>query len=83
MRLYIRKSTNGPRCPEYEFAKSIEAALYWDTGQREWVDRVFDLISHEGITVNQPFGRGMMPCSDFRIEPRPQGGLVISCEVPA
>ena len=81
MRLYIRKRTNGPHCPEYEFAKSIEAALYWQSS--DWVGRVCDLIDHEGITIDPPFRGGVRPhCSGFLVEPRPQGGFVISCEVP-
>lgn len=80
MRLYIRKRSNGPRCPEYEFAKSIEAAQFWESSER--VDRVCVLISHEGITITQPFQGGVRPCTDFRVESRPQGGFSISCEVP-
>jgi len=82
MRLYIARRTNGPRFPIYQFHVAIEAALFWGTTETEWVDRVCRLISDEGVTVEQPFGGGARPCSDFRIETRPQGGLVISCEVP-
>ena len=79
MRLYISNVTNGVRCPTYDFAKPIEAAMFWNT--REWVTRVCDAISSDGITINPPFANSA-PCTDFRIEPRPQGGFVISCEYP-
>jgi hypothetical protein len=32
------------------------------------------------FTVNSPFNPSEVPCTDFRVEPRPDGGFAISCE---
>jgi hypothetical protein len=80
MRLYIRSRINGPRCPEYEFVRGSEAALFWNS--RTWVEQVCRVIVQEGITIARPFSPERQPCSDFRAEPRPLGGFVISCDVP-
>ena len=80
MRLYIRSRVNGPRCPEYEFVRNSEVALFWNS--KSWVMLICRVIAQEGITVAQPFPTGRQPCSEFQVEPRPLGGFVISCEVP-
>jgi len=80
MRLYIRSRVNGPRCPEYQFVGTSDAALFWNS--ERWVDQVCRAIAQEGITIAPPFSREPQPCSDFQVEPRPLGGFVISCEVP-
>ena len=80
MRLYIRSRVNGPRCPEYEFARGSEAALYWNS--KSWVERVCRIIEQEGITIAKPFSTERQPCTGFQVEPRPLGGFIISCEVP-
>jgi hypothetical protein len=80
MRLYIRSRVNGPRCPEYEFARGSEAALYWNS--KSWVEQVCRTIAQEGITVAMPFSSDRQSCSDFQVELRPLGGFVISCDVP-
>lgn len=80
MRLYIRSRVNGPRCPEYEFVGTSDAALYWNS--KHWVDQVRRVIAQEGISIATPFSAERQPCSDFQVEPRPLGGFVISCEVP-
>lgn len=36
MRLYISSRVNGPRCPEYEFVGTSDAALYWNS--KSWVE---------------------------------------------
>jgi len=80
MRLYIRSRVNGPRCPEYEFVGTSDAALFWNS--KRWVNQVCRVITQEGITVTTPFWAECQPCSDFQVESRPLGGFVISCEVP-
>lgn len=80
MRLYIRSRVNAPRCPEYEFVGTNDAALYWSS--KSWVAQVCRIIAQEGITVASSFSRGPQLCSDFQVEPRSLGGFVISCEVP-
>lgn len=82
MRLYIASRTNGPRCPLYKFAQRIESALFWQEMEKEWVGRCCKAFSEEEITINPPAGDGMTPCTDFRIEHRLNGSLVISCEAP-
>lgn len=81
MRLYIHKivqhvETRKPTT--FEFRKAIEIAWFWKT--REAAERA--LLIWKGISVQGPFGR-MSDCTDFRIEPRPRGGFVISCEHPS
>jgi hypothetical protein len=80
MRLYIRSRVNGPRCPEYEFVETSDAALCWNS--QRWVEQVCRLIAEEGITIARPFSREAQLCSNFQVEPRPLGGFAISCEVP-
>jgi len=80
MRLYIRSRINGPLCPEYEFVRDTEAALFWSS--KSWVTQVCRVIAQEGITVAQPFSVGRQACSDFQVESRLHGGFVISCEAP-
>jgi hypothetical protein len=79
MRLYIYKITRGDKCPIYHFTRTIETAWFWDT--RERVDEVCRATSHDGITIEPTLGMST-PCTDFRVEPRPQGGFAISCEHP-
>lgn len=80
MRLYIRSRVNGPRCPEYEFVRGSEAALFWNS--KSQVEQVCRFIAEDGITAAQPFSPLRQPCSDFQVETRPLGGFAISCEVP-
>jgi hypothetical protein len=68
MRLYIRSRVKGPCCPEYEFVRASEGALFWDAKDR--AEQVCSLIAQEGITIANPLYAGQ-PCSDFRVEPRP------------
>jgi hypothetical protein len=83
MRLYIHKITKHAeelKPDTYDFTNSIEGAWFWTT--LESAERAQHFFSHEsGITINPPFG-GSAPCTDFRVEPRPQGGFAISCEHP-
>jgi hypothetical protein len=83
MRLYIHKITkHGEEFkPDiYDFTKSIEGAWFWTTP--ESAERAQHFFSHEGgITIRPPFGPSAA-CTDFRVEPRPQGGFAVSCEHP-
>jgi len=83
MRLYIYKITSyadDEQKPDtYDFVKSIKGALHWATqGQAEQVRRLFE---DSGIIIYPPLG-GNAPCTDFRVETRPEGGFAISCEHP-
>jgi len=80
MRLYIRSRINGPHCPVYGFVGTSESALFWKS--HRWVKQVCRVIVQEGITIARPFSAERHACSDFRVETRPLGGFVISCEVP-
>jgi hypothetical protein len=82
MRWYIASRTNGPTRPRYEFAARIEGALLWQEKEKEWVHRYCLAMSQEPITIDPPFGDGVTCCTDFRVESRPEGGLVVSCEAP-
>lgn len=82
MRWYIASRTNGPTRPLYRFVPRIEGALFWQEAEKEWVHRVCRAMSQEQITINPPFGDGGTCCTDFRVESRPQGGFVASCEAP-
>ncbi len=64
---------------EYGFTESVERALFWDTSESAELDR--SKIDSGGITVKSRDGR-IAYCTDFRVEPRPQGGFAISCEHP-
>jgi hypothetical protein len=84
MRLYIRNVTyhhseNKP--PTYDFTSITSNAHRWDT--KEEADKDLKLIEHQGISVTPPAHLGPSAnCTDLRIEPRPEGGFVISCEYP-
>jgi len=82
MRLYIDKITShaDEQKPDtYDFTKSIKGAWQWTTqGQAEQAQRLFEDI---GIVIYPPLG-GNAPCTDFRVETRPEGGFAISCEHP-
>jgi hypothetical protein len=62
----------------YTFAPDIDGARFWPTvriaeGIRD------QIVWSGGITLTSPLGkRGHS--TDFRVEPRRQGGFVISCE---
>jgi hypothetical protein len=81
MRVYIARRTNGPSFPIYEFTKITKYALFWDAAMKWGLEQIRLAIAQEGITVDHPFG-GRESCTDFRIEQRPEGGLLISCELP-
>ena len=80
MRAYIANVTNGPTRPIYDFARPIGAGMFWET--REQVGRVCEHIAQQGIDIQHPYRGGQWPCSDFQVEPHPQGGFAISCELP-
>lgn len=53
MRPYIASRNNGARCPEYQIARSKEAALFWNS--KTWKAQVCRVIAREGITIARPF----------------------------
>jgi hypothetical protein len=60
----------------FEFIHAMESAWFWRT--KEAAQRAFAIW--QGITVQA--SAIAAACTDFRFEPRPQGGFVISCEHP-
>jgi hypothetical protein len=85
MRRYIHQITNRAHenKPTYDFTKSIEGAWHWTTRESVESDLHVISIANGGITVESPDGIGKSsPCTDFRIESRPQGGFAISCDNP-
>jgi hypothetical protein len=80
MRLYIHRivpDVEQHKPTTFAFIKAIEVAWFWKT--REAAERALRIW--QGILVQLPLGPAVA-CTDFRIEPRPQGGFVISCEHP-
>ena len=81
MRLYIRAINHGENHDTYEWTSAIEAA--WDWSTKEETINKCRVIEQGGITVKSPVEFGKIGlCTDFRVEPRPQGGFAISCEHP-
>jgi hypothetical protein len=79
MRLYIRTITHENNRDSYVFTKMIEGGWNWNTYQDaesylRWTVACGETICHS------PFTKVSGVCSDFRVEPRPQGGFAISCE---
>jgi hypothetical protein len=60
----------------FEFIHAMENAWFWKT--KEAAQRAFAIW--QGISVQA--SAIAAACTDFRFEPRPQGGFVISCEHP-
>jgi hypothetical protein len=85
MRLYVSRITEdaeGLKPATFEFRNTIEEAWYWQT--RDAANRASELLSVVGIDINPPNGfKHKASCSAFRVEPLPQGGFAISCEVPS
>jgi hypothetical protein len=84
VRLYIYKITKHEETQKpdtYDFTKSIDGAWHWLT--REPADLACSYLSEGGITIEVPYSLGNnAPCTEFRVEQRPQGGFAISCEHP-
>src|ERR1700760_1556157 len=81
MRLYIHRiepDVEKHKPTSFAFIKAMEVAWFWRT--REAAERA--LRVWQGILVQLPFG-APIECTDFRIESRPKGGFVISCEHPS
>ena len=80
MRLYIHRivpDVENRKPTTFAFIKTIEVAWFWKT--REAAERALRIW--QGILVQLPIGHAA--CTEFRIEPRPKGGFVISCEHPS
>ncbi len=82
MRLFIKEICREGNHDSFTWTASPEGAWSWDTeGQAtrclRWI------LGWGGITVRSPieFGRVGL-CTDFRVESRPQGRFVVSCEHP-
>jgi hypothetical protein len=65
---------------KYNFHPALERGRYWRTAPLA-MGICEQIIRSGGITVTSPLGKSSL-CADFRAEPRPQGGFVVSCEDP-
>lgn len=79
MRLYVHAVTNGVERPTYTFAPLIKQAREYTKALADCVCQ--DFLARGGPAVVGPYGRSVL-CTDFRIEPHPDGGFAISCENP-
>jgi len=81
VRAYIGKITERKHKQAlYDFKESVEGAWFWTT--KEEAESVRQFLSEVGIKVYLPSGN-CAPCTDFCVEPRPEGGFAISCEHPS
>jgi hypothetical protein len=82
MRLYIKTIEHGDTHDIFTWTPAIEGGWNWRVQERAgrfccWI------LGWGGITVKSPIEFGKVGvCADFRVEPRPQGGFVVSCEHP-
>jgi hypothetical protein len=79
MRHYISTITHVDNHDNFILTRAIESGWNWDTEEeaeryRRWTVACGETISHS------PFSKVSGICTDLRVEPRPQGGFVISCE---
>lgn len=81
MRRYICTITRENNHDNYVYTKTIEDAHHWETEKLAEDYLRFVLASGETI-FHPPFSKVGGVCTDFRIEPQPQGGFAISCEQP-
>jgi hypothetical protein len=75
MRLYIQQVTQhsqGKEPTTFRLAESIDNAWFWRT--QEDAERALSVWN--GIKTT----KDGTECSDVKVEPRPNGGFVISCE---
>jgi hypothetical protein len=82
MRLFIKEIRRVDNHDTFTWTSAIEGAWNWDaegqaTRYLRWI------LGWGEITVKSPteFGKAS-PCTDFRVEPRPQGGFALSCKHP-
>jgi hypothetical protein len=73
MKVYIQEITQHPKTEQptaLKFTDSREDAWFWKTeGDAE-----------RAISIWETPDRAPVGCTDFRVESRPQGGFVISCD---
>jgi hypothetical protein len=83
MHLYIKtvsqKNDHGAFHDAYEFTRAIECGWNWNTEEKAELYRSV-IVERGGIIASDPTGIRRRPCTDFRVESRPQGGFVIACE---
>jgi hypothetical protein len=84
MHLYIKtfsqKNDHGALHDDYEFTSAIEGAWNWNTKEKAELYRSV-VIERGGIVASDPTGARCGPCTDFRVESRPQGGFAVACEL--
>ncbi|MGC2171230.1 MAG: hypothetical protein WA555_16255 [Candidatus Sulfotelmatobacter sp.] len=79
MRHYIKTITHENNHDNFVFTRVIEGGWNWSTEEeaeryRRWTVACGETVSHS------PLRRVSGVCTGFRVERRPQGGFVISCE---
>ncbi|HVR23219.1 MAG TPA: hypothetical protein VMU26_07845 [Candidatus Polarisedimenticolia bacterium] len=80
MRHYIRTITRVENHPDFDFTEAMDGGWSWETEKQAqeylaWTDPSGRAISRS------PFNGVKSVCTDFRIERRPQGDYVISCNL--
>ena len=79
MRLYICTIIIESNRDKYVYTPEIKDSHSWNTEQeaQNYLRRPVE----SGETIcHSPFTKVSGVCTDFRVEPRPQGGFAISCE---
>jgi len=79
MRLYIKTVSRGNNHDTFELTSTIEGAWNWNVYEQparfcRWI------VGWGGIFVKSPITGETGFCTDFRVEPRPQGGFAVSCQ---
>jgi hypothetical protein len=82
MRLFIKEIAREANHNTFTWTSAIEGAWNWDAeGQADRFLRW--TLGWGGIAAKSPTEFGKIGlCTDFRVEPRPQGGFAVSCEYP-
>ena len=82
MRLFIKGIRRGENHDTFTWTSAVEGAWTW--GAEGQADRFLRwTLGWGAITVKSPIQFGKIGlCTDFRVEPRPQGGFAVSCEHP-
>lgn len=81
MRLYIKTISRGNNHDTFQWTSAIGGAWNWNVPEQPgrlccWI------VGWGGIFVKSPVAGASGFCTEFRIEPRPQGGFAVSCEHP-
>jgi hypothetical protein len=79
MRYYIKTITHESNHDNFVYTKAIEGGWNWNT-EEEAANYLRWTVACGETTSFSPITKVSGVCTDFRVELRPQGGFVISCE---